>query len=156
MKALSTIAFATLLAVSPSQSTAQTARVGDFDRQVIALAYYRSPLWAAELKQHREELAEAKRVNDTEKIRSLNQWGGEAQELAHQQVFGNAPIPNILEALKPALAAIEKEQNLSDVVPVEDPGKSADMVDVTPQLLDWLKADAQTRALIVDLQAQRK
>jgi len=156
MKGLWVILFAIFLLPPSLQSKAQTRRVGTFDRQAIALAYYRSPQWAAELKQHRDELAEAKRVNDVERIRALSEWGGQAQELAHKQVFGDAPIPNILEALKPAFAAIEKEQTLSNIVPVEAPDKSPDAIDVTSQLLDWLKADAQTRALIVELQEQRK
>jgi len=149
------IFFAIFFVPSSLNIAAQTARIGSFDRQAIALAYYRSPLFAAELAQHRADLADARRANDAEKIRTLSAWGRQSQELAHKQVFENAPIPNILEALKPAFDDLEKAQHLTSIV--SDPSAtSAESVDVTPQLLDWLKADAQTRSLIQDMQRQRK
>jgi hypothetical protein len=155
MKHVLFILFAIFLVLSPLRSAAQTNRVGTFNRQAIALAYYRSPLFANDLAQHRAALADARRANDTEKIRTISAWLSQSQELAHTQVFENASIPNILEALKPAFDEIEKTQHLPSVVQAPA-GNSAETVDVTPQLLDWLKADSQTRSLIQDMQKQRK
>jgi len=155
MKHISLVFFAIFLVLPPLRTAAQTARIGIFDRQAVALAYYRSPLFAADLAQHRAALADARRAIDAEKIRTLSEWGSQSQKLAHKQVFENAPIPNILEALKPAFDEIEKTQHLAGIAPAPA-GASAETVDVTPQLLDWLKADRQTRSLIQDMQKQRK
>jgi len=154
MKHIPRVLLAIFFVLSPLYAIAQTNRVGTFDRQAIALAYYRSPMFAAELAQHRAALDEAKRVNDTDKIRSISDWLSQSQEMAHTQVFENAPIPNILEELKPAFDEIEKARRLTAIVPAPA-GPPAETVDVTPQLLDWLKADDQTRSLIRDMQKQR-
>lgn len=132
--------------------SAQTARVGTFDKQSVVLAYYRSPLWAETLKSKVAEMQEAKRANDTQKVKALQDWGQKHQELAHQQLAGKAPITNILDALAPAFADIARRAQVDKIV--ADPGRSAQTVDVTEYLLDWLKADDNTRKLIQGLKKQ--
>jgi Skp family chaperone for outer membrane proteins len=131
---------------------AQTARVGTFDRQTIVLAYYRSPQWAELLHEKRAELAAAKQANDQQKVDELSKWGGESQELAHKQLWGNAPIDNVVAAIEPAIQEICKTQNLSTVVPATTADAGSQTVDVTAQILDWLKADEKTRDLIRQMQ----
>jgi hypothetical protein len=131
---------------------AQGARVGTFDRQSVVLAYYRSPQWADVLQQKRAELAAAKQANDQQKVDELNKWGGESQELAHKQLWGNAPIDNIVAAIGPAIQEICKAENLAAVVPAAAAGAGSQTVDVTAQILDWLKADEKTRELIRQMQ----
>jgi hypothetical protein len=142
---------ASVLVFTPQKTAAQTARIGTFDRQAIVLAYYRSPLWAATLREKRGEVAEAKRANDTAKIEELNAWAGKAQELAHEQLWGNADIANVLDALQPAFAEMEASDHLSSVVVAPAPDAQAQYVDVTGRLLDWLNADETTRRMIREL-----
>jgi hypothetical protein len=129
--------------------SAQTARVGTFDKQSIVLAYYRSPLWAETLKSHKAAYDEAQRANDTQKVKELQDWGQKAQDLAHQQLAGKAPITNIVEALAPAFPEIARRAQVDKIL--VDPPTSAQTVDVTDSILDWLKADDNTRKLIQEL-----
>jgi hypothetical protein len=151
MKRLFVLIPAVLLTLVSVRNLAEENRIGTFNRQAIVVAYYRSPQWADMLKQKRAELEEAKRANDAAKIKELNAWGGESQELADKQLAGDAPIKNILEALRPTLDEIEKTEHLTSIVPAPAPDNKATSVNVTPQLLDWLKADQKTRTIIQGL-----
>ncbi len=151
MKRLSTLLMAPIVFLLATGTIAQSNSVGTFDRQSIVVAYYGSPQWAATLKEKRAELAQAKQSNDQAKVQELNGWGGQAQELAHEQLSGDAPITNVMDALQPAFAEIEKSANLTSIVPCPCANITAPKVDVTPQLLDWLKADAKTRKIIEGL-----
>ena len=136
--------------------SAQTVRVGTFDKPSVAVAYYRSPLWAEVLKSQMAAMQSAKRANDTQKIKELEEWGGKRQELAHQQLTGEAPITNILEALAPAFPEIAKRAQVAMVVadwPSSD--GSVQTVDVTDFVLDWLKADEATRKIVRDLRKNK-
>jgi len=130
---------------------AQQTRVGTFDQTSIVIAYYRSPLWSDTLKAKQAELKEAEKAGNTAKADALKAWGGESQELAHKQLAGEAPITNIMDALKPAFAEIEKSAHVSNVTPYTAAINQTDSVDVTGPLLDWLKADEKTRQLIDQL-----
>ena len=127
-------------------SRAQTEQVGTFDRQSVVIAFYRSPMFAATLRERIAARDSAKRLGDTARVRELEAWGAGQQELAHQQLEGTAPLTNILDALRPAFDSITKAAHVRAIVPA--PGPRADALDVTPALLDWLKADAKTRELI--------
>ena len=94
-------------------------------------------------------LAAAKAANDTKKVQELDAWGNARQETAHQQLTGEAPITNILEALAPGLPEIAKKARVAMIVadlPYAD--SSVETVDVTEMLLDWLKADERTRTIV--------
>jgi hypothetical protein len=130
---------------------AQNAHVGTFDRRAIVIAYYSSPQWAAILKQKHADLQAAQIAHDQKKMDELNAWGGQSQKMAEEQVFGSAPITNIVEALQPAFAEIEKSSNLSGIVEAPASGVPAESVDVTDRLLDWLKASERTREIIRSL-----
>jgi hypothetical protein len=127
---------------------AQTDRVGTFDKQSIVIAFYRSPMWAATMKEHVAARDSAKRSGDTTRVRELEAWGAGHQELAHQQLAGNAPLTNIVDALQPALDSIRQVEHLRAIVPAPVADARVAVIDVTPQLLDWLKADAKTREII--------
>jgi hypothetical protein len=151
MKRSSVILFALVFACAMKIALAQSSRIGTFDRPSIVIAYYRSPQWKAILQEKKELLAKAEKANDSAKIKQLNTWSVQAQDLGHQQLSGQAPIINILTALQPAFHEIEKSDNLSDIVPCPCPDTKGETVDVTPKLLDWLKADANTRRVIQEL-----
>lgn len=145
------------LAVAALVSTAamaQTVRVGTFHKPSIVTAYYRSQMWADTLKSKLAEMQVARNTNDTKKAAELDGWGEAHQELAHRQLAGDAPIANILEALSPGLAEIAQKARVVMVVgelPYAD--ATVETVDVTDLLLDWLKADERTRAIVRDLRS---
>ena len=123
--------------------------MGTFQKASVVVAFYRSPLWAETLKVKMAEMAAAKTANDTKKVQELNAWGKAQQETAHQQLAGEAPISNILEALAPGLPEIAKKARVSMIVadlPYAD--SSVQSIDVTEILLDWLKADQRTRTIV--------
>jgi|SRR5271157_3477635 len=150
MKLLNLAAAALIAVLAVAQAPAQTVRVGTFHKQSIVVAFYRSPLWAATLANKKMEMARAKALNDTKKVQELDAWGSAQQEMAHQQLAGEAPITNILEALAPAcLPEIAKKARVAMIVadlPYAD--SSVEKVDVTEMLLDWLQADERTRTIV--------
>jgi hypothetical protein len=131
---------------------AQAPRVGTFDRQAIVVAFYGSPQWAEVLREKQIELKAAQQANDQKKVDELNKWGGESQELAQRQLAGHAPIDNILKAMAPAIQDICKAENLSKVIPASASDPASQTVDVTLELLDWLKASEKTRGIIRQMQ----
>src|ERR1039457_2215554 len=113
MKLLNLAAIALIAALAVAQASAQTVRVGTFHKAPIVVAFYRSPLWAETLKAKMAEMAAAKEANDTKKVQELDAWGNAPQETAHQQLAGEAPITNILEALAPAWPEIAKKARVA-------------------------------------------
>lgn len=127
---------------------AQTDRVGTFDRKSIVIAFYRSPMYAVTLRERIAARDSAKRIGDSARVRELETWGARQQETAHEQLAGDAPIANILDALRPAFDSITKAARLRTIVAAPFKDGRADVVDITPALLDWLQADAKTRDII--------
>jgi hypothetical protein len=154
MKRFCIAAAIAVLAILPA--SAQNPRIGTFDRSSIVVAYYRSPQWAEILNAKLADLKQAKAANDTKRVQELERWGSGHQDTAHRQLAGEAPIDNILEALKPAFSEIERKAQVSSVVSSDSHVDSkAVTVDVTELLLDWLKADERTRAIVKDLQSRK-
>jgi len=158
METLLKLALMVVGTVSAAQpGLAQTPKVGTFDRASIVVAFYGSPLWAAELKAKQAEMQQARQANDQKKIDELQRWGRDGQELAHKQLAGEAGIDNILEMMKPMLAAVAAQAHVVSIAP-EVPGadKTAATVDVTGLLLDRLQASAKTRQIIEELRKSQK
>jgi len=152
MRGFRSLALILCIFLGLGSALAQPARVGTFDKASIVVAFYRSSLWAETLKTRQVELEAAQKANDQARIKELNAWGEQSQELAHQQLAGQAPITNILEALKAAFEEIQRTANVSAVVPSSDAPEIPQSIDVTDKLLDWLKADENTRRVIRELQ----
>ena len=138
-------------ATPASPVAAATPVFGTFDRSTIALAYYPSPLWDAILADRRFELKTVKAGNDTARAKELEKYGGESQELAEQQVFGKAPIDNILAVLQPEFKELSGKMKLAGIVDSASADPKSATVDVTSLLLDWLKASSETRKMAVEL-----
>lgn len=128
---------------------AEPFRVGTFDNRAVALAFYNSDDWAGVLKAKLGERESAKKAGNDERVRELEKWGQEQQDLAHKQVFDSAPITNVLEYLAPAFADIARSAGVAVIVSgVQYTDSTVQKVDVTPQILDALKATARTREMI--------
>jgi len=150
MKRLTTILLAVAIALGARCSGAEENRIGTFDRVSIVVAYYRSSLWDETVRKQRLAQAKAKKANDIEKMREMTAWEKKSRLWAHEQVEKGAPIKNVLEALKPAFETIKKDVKVSDVVVSPAADTKAEAVDVTDKLLEWLKADDDTRKVIAE------
>ena len=139
---------AACLVLPLSNARPQAERVGTFDRRSIVIAFYRSPQWAVTMRRQVAARDSAKQAGDTARVRELEQWGAGHQELAHQQLHSDAPLTNILDALRPAFDSIEKAMNLRAIVAGPGAKGRVESVDVTLLLLDWLKADDKTREIV--------
>jgi hypothetical protein len=131
-----------------SSAWPQAERIGSFDRQSIVIAYYRSPQFAAMMKERTAARDNAKKAGDTARVRELEQWGASAQEVAHKQLYGDEPLTNILDALEPALDSIRIALKVRTIVAASAAPAGRQVIDVTPQLLDFLKADEKTRGML--------
>jgi hypothetical protein len=125
--------------------------VGTFDKPSIVLAYYRSPLWDAILADRRFELKTVKAANDTARAKELEKYGAESQDRAMQQLFGKAPIDNILAVLQPEFKELSSRMKLSTIVDSSAADPKAATVDVTSLLMDWLKASSETRKMVEEM-----
>ena len=148
-------ALAMLAATAMAQTPQWTIRVGTFHKPSVVTAFYRSPLWAEQIKQKMAERDAARIANDPKKIQELEAWGTSHQEMAHQQLAGEASIANILDSLAGAMPEIARRAGVAVIaVDLVYTGPNIETVDVTAQLLDWLQADERTRNIVRELQRQ--
>jgi hypothetical protein len=138
-----------------SSSAAAQIRVGTFEKVSVVVAYYRSPAYAERLKSAHAERDAARTAGDSKKVEELEAWGGKQQELAHRQLAGEAPIDNVLEALAPALPGIAQAANVAAIAPdLPYANPMVQKVDVTGQILDYLKADEATRKIVQQMRGR--
>ena len=131
--------------------SAQTVRVGTFDKPSVVVAYYRSPNLGRDAESQRAELQAARQANDSRKVQKLEEWGGKSQELAHRQLAGRLPLPIFWKRLEPAFPEIARKAQVTRVAADIPADGSVQAVDVTDLILDWLKADEATRKIVHDL-----
>jgi hypothetical protein len=143
MKRVLWAVFATALFAQPQ------AKVGTFDKPSIVVAYYRSEMWGSVLREKRAEQQKAKDAGDAKRVAELEKWGVSHQDLAHKQLAGEAPIDNIVEALKPHFAEVAARAGVKEIV--VDAPKGVAAADVTGLLLDVLKADEKTRKIVEEM-----
>ena len=92
-----------------------------------------------------------KAANDTARAKQLEKYGGESQDLAMKQMFGDAPIDNILAVLQPEFKELSSRMKLSAIVDASAADPNAVTVDVTSLLMDWLKASSETRKMAEEM-----
>ena len=130
---------------------AQPVKVGTYNSRAVALAFYRSELWGGVMRAKRAERDSAKQAGSVQKVKELEKWGEIQQDLAHKQVFGSAPITNVLGHLAPGFPEIARAAGVAVVASdVQYAGASVQVVDITMHIVEWLKPDARTRAMVED------
>lgn len=127
--------------------------MGTFDRPSIVIAYYRSGMWLKVVPEKKAALQAAREKGDAAEVAEFEEWGRASQELLHGQLEGQAPIDNILEALKPHLPAVARAAGVR--AKVVNPAQGAGTVDVTGALIDVQKADGQTRKIVEQVREHR-
>ncbi len=130
-------------------------RVGTFDSRAIALAYYRkhlrSPEFVASMKKLKEEHDQAKAAGDHEKAKTLEAEGRAGQEKVHTQVFGSAPVDEIVAKIKDQLPEIAKRAEVDLIlskwtITYRSPG--AEFIDVTDPMARLFQPDEATWKII--------
>jgi hypothetical protein len=155
--ALSAIAAEPAPTDKPADQNANTKplRVGVYDSRGVALAYYRkylrSPEFTAVMKKLKEDHDKAKAAGDTEKAKKLEAQGKGMQAHSHAQVFGAAPIDEVLAKIKDQLPQIAKQAGVDLIVckwTVAYQAPNANMVDVTEPMAKLFQPDETTMKMI--------
>lgn len=139
------------------ESAPANVRIGTFDSRAVALAYRNSDAHRESMKKMHQELARAKKANDEQKVKQLMLLGPSRQHLAHQQVFSNGSIIDIVPQFQRELAKIAAERRLLIIVSKwELPyrGDSVETVDVTSDIVALFHPTEQTKKWLEGLEKQ--
>jgi hypothetical protein len=145
-------------AAKDTGQTVKALRVGTFDSRAVALAYYRkflrSPEFTARMKKLKENHDRAKAAGDEQKAKKLEAEGSAMQEHSHGQVFGSAPVDEIVAKIKDQLPKIAKQAGVDLIVSkwsLTYRSPDAESVDVTEAMAKLFQPDEQTLKMIRDL-----
>jgi hypothetical protein len=137
---------------------AKPLRVGTFDSRAVALAYYRkfykSPEFTAHLKKLKAEHDQAKAAGDKEKAKRLEAEGRGGQAHSHSQVFGSAPIDDIVVKIKDQLPEIAKQAKVDLIVSkwsLTYRAPDAQFVDVTEPMYKLFQPDESTLKILREI-----
>jgi len=149
------ITAAILLTFATAAGAQNRTRVGTFDAPSLVVAYYRSDAWSQQVKTKKAEQDRARQAGDTQKVADLEKWGSSQQELAHQQLTGQAPVTNILDELKPAMAEIAAAERVEAIAPnLLYSASNIEVVDVTDALVARFHPNQKTLSIIQDMRKQ--
>lgn len=136
----------------PSAEAEPRLRIGTFNTRAVALAYGRS---AEHLEYVNERYAAGKKA-EAEKRKSeltaIKNEMKEGQRLLDLQVFSYAPIDNILEKMTPGLPEVAKAAGVDAIVTsAVYHAEDVEVVDVTPQMVEYFKPTEETRKMVQDV-----
>ncbi|RIK88316.1 MAG: hypothetical protein DCC67_00695 [Planctomycetota bacterium] len=135
----------------PGAAAPSKVRVGVYDSRSVALAFGRSQKSKAVVDQLLAEAQQAEKAGDLARLEVLKKKGSARQNLRHMQVFGNAPIHDMLPHLQPALAEQARAANLDLIVRDVDiafQAASVEVVDITQGLVDACQPTEETLEII--------
>lgn len=130
------IAIPAVSSPSPRPLSEAKMRVGTFRRTEILVAWHRSAVQDARIRDLIRRRDEAKAKGDTQLAQALEERGAAMQERAHRQLSGEETIPEILEALAPQMADAAREAGVSliaETIAYHD-AVAVEVVDVTETL----------------------
>ena len=128
-------------------------RVGTYDSRSVALAFGRSEFLSIPYKEWKAESDAAKERGDQERVEEIEADAEALQNLRHMQVFGNAPIHDMLKTpyLKKNVDRLAEEKQLQLVVRRIDLAYLApwiELVDITEELVACCKPTEKTLTII--------
>jgi len=155
--AVSMLAAAARAEETSGTATGATVRVGIYDSRSIAVASAGSEASNRRLSALAAEYEKAKAGADRKRMAELEAEGSGRQKLMHQQAFSTAPVDNILEQIKDRLPAIMANAGVSALVSKWDKAglarhKGAQLVDVTPALVDAFHPSDRQRQRALEIQ----
>lgn len=114
-------------------------RIGVFKRTDLLIAFYKSVAWDQHLKDLMKQRDQAREKGDKKKVKQIEQQGAKSQQLAHQQLAGQAPLSNIFAQIEKKLPEVCEESGVCAIV--EKPiysKKHVELVDITERLVKLL------------------
>jgi len=142
MVSLVAVSFGTMMLFSNGQQVSagekkKLLRVGVYDSRGIAIAYANSEHWNKVLKKKQAVLEQAKKDNDSDKVKELKAWFPAQQAQAHLKAFGTAPVHDCFECVKGKIPQVAKAAGVDVIVgkwEVDYMASDAEVVDVTMEL----------------------
>ncbi len=131
--------------------------VGIFDSRALAMAYYRSKPFNAQMSEMHAKHEEAKAAGDEKRVKELEAEGPALQDLIHKQGFGTWPVDNILEKIKGRIPEIAAQADVQLIVCKWDivyQQPDVKFVDVTELMVKPFDPDEATLKIIQDIQKQ--
>jgi hypothetical protein len=147
--------FAFLAAICFGQTEIKQVRVGIFDSRAVAVAYAHSDFNKKRMEPKQAEMEKAKAAGDTIKMKQLDEWGKAQQDKLHRQKFGKESVSDMLEDIKNDLPDIAKKAGVDVIVSKWDvvyQNPSAELVDITKELVQPFKSTEKTMKIIESLQ----
>jgi hypothetical protein len=126
-------------------------RIGTYESRAVGLAYGRSKVLNDRITALRAEAEKARQAGDEKRLAEFKKAGAASQDRLHRQVFGDAPIDDIMEIIKDALPAIQKQANVSKIVREAKAGPTVEIVDVTPLLVAHFNPTKETLKMIEEI-----
>ena len=132
-----------------------TLRVGTFDSRGVALAYGRSDrpdCMMAKVAELMKEYEQAKAEGNEERVKELERTGPAMQEQIHKQVFGGAPIDDILALIEDDLPDVAAAAGVDLIVSgVLHGGPGVELVDITLEMCAPFGPDDETLKMIEEI-----
>ncbi len=121
-------------------------RIGLLDRQAVVTAYYASVFWEDWLASNLGARDRAAALGEHERAQDIEAEGLAAQQRAHEQLAGRAPLDNIARHLAGELGRLATAQRVHAIwVADEFPGSSGTTVDLTAAFVALLPPAAPLR-----------
>ncbi len=141
MKSLLAGVVVVLLCVSQTLAaeSSNRPRIGVFKRTDLLIAFYKSAAWDQHLKDLMKQRDQAREKGDKKKVKQIEQQGAKLQQIAHQQLAGQAPLSNIFEQIEKKFPEVCKESGVCAII--EKPiysTKDVELVDITERLVKLL------------------
>ncbi len=128
-------------------------RVGEYNTRAVALAWGRSKESDREVQALMAEHKKAKAAGDTKRMKELETMAKQRQDRRHRQVFGDAPIPDVMARLRDDLPEIARQAGVQVIVARGCyQGPPATVVDITDRLVEQFHPTGKTRRLIRELE----
>jgi hypothetical protein len=151
---LGTAAASPAIAGDPEPTARGAIRVGTFDTRAVALAYGRSDGFMEWVRTLKERAEQARTEGDDQLLAQLEAEGQAKQEELHRQVFGGAPIDEILASIEASRPEIAREAQVDLIVRgVLYSGPDVEVVDVSREMTMPFEPDEKTLQILEQLLA---
>jgi hypothetical protein len=140
---------------APGSAAPAKLRVGIYNSRSVALAFGRSKLGVEAVGKLMAEAKQAEKAGDQKQLDGLKKQGSDLQNLRHMQVFGNAPIHDMLVQMQPVLQEQARAEKLDLIVRDIDiafQSNSVELVDITKGLVDSCEPTKETLKVIEEMQ----
>jgi hypothetical protein len=154
--ALVTVVFFNTVEAKQTQepSSVTGVRVGVYNSRAVAMSYYRSEQFNAQLSALFAKLEKAKEDGDKKTVEELESLGPALQELLHKQGFGDWPVSNIVKLISDKLPEIAKQADVGVIInkwaiTFQEP--AVELVDVTHLLVNLFNPSEETMKIVTEI-----